>query len=387
MEIADAIILLALKERASDIHVEPKKTEVVVRFRVDGKLFDRMFLPKGIAQPLVTRYKVMAGMDIAERRKPQDGRLSFEMPLKKLDMRVSVLPVMHGEKSVIRILGSLYSDAVLNIDKLDFSPEVLRPFKATLKQPQGILFITGPTGSGKSTSLYAALNHLNSPDINVITIEDPVEYEIPSLNQVMIDEKAGRSFQSVLRSTLRQDPDVILIGEIRDVETARIAVQAALTGHLVLTTLHTNDSIQAATRLMEMGVERYMVAPAIIGVLSQRLVRRICKYCKVEYQPEPEELQPYFYWQDEAPLPTLYRGAGCDHCRGTGYSWRIAIHEFLRITPRIREAIEHGAGYDELLGLALAQGYRTLRYDGFKKALRGLTTLDEVLRATVSYDE
>ena len=254
VELGDSIILLAFKERASDIHIEPKRNEVIVRFRIDGDLVDRLFLPTEIALPLTSRYKIASGMDITERRKPQDGRLSFVLPMKTLDLRVSCLPVMHGEKVMMRILGSLYASSILNLDKLDFSPEVLRPFKTTLKYQQGILFVTGPTGSGKSTTLYAALNFINTRDINIVTIEDPVEYEVPSLNQVMVNDKVGRGFKEVLRSVLRQDPDAILVGEIRDTETARIAAQAALTGHLVLATLHTNDAIQATTRLLEMGV-------------------------------------------------------------------------------------------------------------------------------------
>jgi len=387
VELADSIILLALKERASDIHIEPKKKEVVVRFRIDGLLVDRLFLPKEMSLPLVSRYKISSEMDISERRVPQDGRLSFVLPMKALDLRVSSLPVMYGEKVVMRILGSLYASAILNLDKLDFSPEVLRPLKATLKHPQGILFVTGPTGSGKSTTLYAALNFINTRDINIVTIEDPVEYDVHSLNQVMVNEKVGRGFQEVLRSVLRQDPDAILVGEIRDPETARIAAQAALTGHLVLTSLHTNDAIQATTRLLEMGVERYVVAPAIIGALGQRLVRRLCEYCKTEYQAEADELRPYFYWQEGTMMPTLYKGSGCEHCGGTGYVGRIGIHEFLKITPQIREAIQQARDYDEILSLAMQQGFHNLRYDGFKKALRGLTSLDEVIRATASLED
>jgi len=230
VELSDSIILLALKQRASDIHIEPKRNEVVVRFRIDGDLVDRLFLPVELALPLVSRYKILSGLDITERRKPQDGRLSFMLPMKALDIRVSCLPAIHGEKVVMRILGSLYTSAILNLDKLDFSPEVLRPFKTILKYQQGILFVTGPTGSGKSTTLYAALNFINTRDINIVTIEDPVEYDVPTLNQVMVNDKVGRGFKDVLRSVLRQDPDVILVGEIRDTETARIAAQAALTG-------------------------------------------------------------------------------------------------------------------------------------------------------------
>lgn len=387
VELGDSIILLALKERASDIHIEPKKNEVVVRFRIDGDMVDRLFLPAEMALPLTSRYKILSGMDITERRRPQDGRLSFALPMKALDLRVSCLPVMHGEKVMMRILGSLYTSSILNLDKLDFSPEVLRPFKTTLKYQQGILFVTGPTGSGKSTTLYAALNFINTRDINMVTIEDPVEYEVPTLNQVMVNDKAGRGFQAVLRSVLRQDPDVILVGEIRDTETARIAAQAALTGHLVLTTLHTNDAIQATTRLLEMGVEQFIVAPSIIGVLGQRLVKRLCEYCKTEHRPDPEELRQYFYWREGAVLPAFYKGVGCGHCGGSGYAGRLGIHEFLKITPQIREAILRERNYDEILGVAVQQGFRNLRYDGFKKALRGLTSLEEVTRATASLED
>lgn len=387
VELGDSIILLALKERASDIHIEPKKNEVVVRFRIDGVLVDRLFLPAELGLPLTSRYKISSEMDITERRRPQDGRLAFELPMKKLDLRVSSLPTMYGEKVVMRILGSLYTSSILNLDKLDFSPEVLRPFKTTLKHPQGILFVTGPTGSGKSTTLYAALNYINTRDINIVTIEDPVEYDVHSLNQVMVNDKVGRGFKEVLRSVLRQDPDAILVGEIRDTETARIAAQAALTGHLVLTTLHTNDAIQATTRLLEMGVERFIVAPAIIGVLGQRLVRRLCDYCKTEHHPEPEELRQYFYWPEGMELPVFYKGAGCERCGGSGYTGRVGIHEFLKVTPQIREAIMRERDYDEILAIAVQQGFHNLRYDGFKKALRGLTSLDEVVRATATLED
>lgn len=387
VELADSIILLALKERASDIHIEPKKSEVVVRFRIDGVLVDRLFLPAEMSLPLISRYKISSGMDITERRKPQDGRLSFVLPMKALDLRVSSLPVMYGEKVVMRILGSIYSSAILNLDKLDFSPEVLRPFKNALKYPQGILFVTGPTGSGKSTTLYAALNFINTRDINIVTIEDPVEYDVPSLNQVMVNDKIGRGFKEVLRSVLRQDPDAILVGEIRDTETARIAAQAALTGHLVLTTLHTSDAIQATTRLLDMGVERFIVAPSIIGVLGQRLVRRLCEHCKAEHRPDPDELRQYFYWREGAEIPVFYKGTGCEHCGGSGYTGRVGIHEFLKVTPQIREAILHNRGYSEVLGIAVQQGFHNLRYDGFKKALRGLTSLEEVVRATASLED
>jgi type IV pilus assembly protein PilB len=304
--------------------------------------------------------------------------------MKKMDIRVSTLPTIRGEKVVLRILGSAYASATLNLDKLNFVPEVLAPLTRVIQQPSGILFVTGPTGSGKTTTLYAALNFINHPDINIVTIEDPVEYDIPSISQVQVNDKVGRSFETVLRSMLRQDPDVILVGEIRDVETARIATQAAMTGHLVLTTLHTGNAIQATTRLMDMGVDRFMVAPSLIGVLSQRLVRRICELCKVEYDPTPEYLGQYFSWRKGYRLPPLYRGEGCEHCGQTGYHGRIGIHEFLNVTSRLREALLEGTRYDELYALAVTGGFREMRYDGFKKALRGLTTIEEVLKATTS---
>jgi type IV pilus assembly protein PilB len=382
VEMGDALILLALKDRASDIHIEPKKNELLVRFRVDGVMAERMVLPKELALPLVSRFKVAASMDITQRRVPQDGRLKFQLPLKSIDVRVSTLPSMHGEKTVLRVLGSLATSSSLNLEKLDIVPEVLTPLKRVIGQPNGILLVTGPTGSGKTTTLYAALNFINKPDINVVTIEDPVEYELPSITQVPINDKQGRTFSAALRSVLRQDPDVILVGEIRDVETARIASQAAMTGHLVLTTLHTNDAIQASTRLIEMGVERFMVAPSLVGVLSQRLVRRICEFCKTEYDPDPAYLGRFFTWRKDFAPPHFHRGLGCERCGGTGFRGRLGIHEFLTFTPRLREALMRGADYATLRDTATAEGFNDMRYDGFKKALRGLTTIEEVVEAT-----
>jgi type IV pilus assembly protein PilB len=384
VQLSETLLLLALKDRASDIHIEPKPSDVLVRMRVDGEMADKLRLQKSLLMPLVSRYKVIAQLDITERRKPQDGRFAFALGKRKMDIRVSTMPTIRGEKVVLRILGATSTSATLNLDKLNFVPEVLAPLKRVIQQPSGILFVTGPTGSGKTTTLYAALNFINGPDINVVTIEDPVEYDIPSISQIQVDDKAGRSFQAVLRSMLRQDPDVILVGEIRDVETARIATQAAMTGHLVLTTLHTGNAIQATTRLMDMGVDRFMVAPSLIGVLSQRLVRRICELCKVEYDPTPEHLEQYFAWRTGYRLPPLYRGEGCAHCGQTGYHGRIGIHEFLNVTPRLREALLEGVRYDELHALAVTGGFKEMRYDGFKKAFRGLTTIEEILKATTS---
>jgi type IV pilus assembly protein PilB len=384
VEMGDSLILLALKERASDIHIEPKKAELVVRFRIDGVLVDRMVFPAALGLPLASRLKIAAAMDITERRAPQDGRLRFHLPLQNIDIRVSTLPMLHGEKVVLRILGTLFAGAMLSLERLDIVPSVLTRLKEVIHQPNGILFVTGPTGSGKTTTLYAALNFINRPGINVVTIEDPIEYELASINQVQINDKAGRTFHAVLRSVLRQDPDVILVGEIRDAETARIATQAAMTGHLVLTTLHTNDAIQASTRLIDMGVERFMVAPSLIGVLNQRLVRRVCDVCRVEYRPDPEYLAQLFTWRRGYTPPPFFRGEGCERCGGTGYHGRLGIHEFLNITHRLRDALLQQADYTALRAIALAEGFHDMRFDGLKKALRGLTTIEEVVEATVA---
>jgi type IV pilus assembly protein PilB len=385
--LTNSLILMALKERASDIHIEPKKNELVMRFRVDGEMLERMVLPKNLALPLVSRFKVISGMDITNRRTPQDGRITFPLPVKNIDIRLSCLPAIHGEKLVLRLLGSPFAGAALNLETLDIAPSILTRLKQVIRQPNGILFVTGPTGSGKTTTLYAALNYINRPGVNTVTLEDPIEYEYPTITQVQINEKVGRGFKEVLRSVMRQDPDIILVGEIRDTETARIATQAAMTGHLVLTTLHTNDAIQASTRLMDMGVERFMVAPSLIGVLNQRLVRRICPFCRVEHAPDPKYLSQLFRWREGARMPPFFRGEGCERCGQTGFLGRIAIHEFLNITHTLRDALLDSANYHELQAIALSEGFHEMRYDGCKKALRGLTTLAEVVDATIGESE
>jgi type IV pilus assembly protein PilB len=383
VDLSNSLVLLALRERASDVHLEPKRSGLAVRFRVDGVVRERMTLARELALPLVSRFKIMSNLDITERRKPQDGRLNFRLPSRPLDIRLSTLPTLHGEKLVLRILGSVFSSAMLNLDKLDFAPEILSRLRRAVSQPNGILFVTGPTGSGKTTTLYAALNYINKPEVNIVTVEDPVEYEVPTINQVMIDERGGRGFVPVLRSILRQDPDVILVGEIRDPETARIATQAAATGHLVLTTLHTGDAIQASTRLMDMGVERFQVAPSLLGVLTQRLVPRLCPFCRAPYKPDEDYLRQFFYWREGYGIPDFFQGEGCERCAGTGYFGRLGVHEYLAISPRLREALLANAAYGELRALAFEEGYREMRYDGFKKALRGLTSIEAVVEATV----
>ncbi len=380
--LCQSLLLLAIKDRASDIHIEPKMHECVFRFRIDGVMVKKFTLPLELFHPMLSRYKLLADMDITERLRPQDGRLSLKLPTQTIDLRISTLPTMYGEKVVMRVLGNQASTARLNIEKLDFSREILREMRQVLAEPNGILLVTGPTGSGKSTTLYAALNHLNRPEHNIITIEDPVEYQIPTLNQVPVDEKVGRTFAKILRAVLRQDPDVILLGEIRDTETARTATQAALTGHMVLTTLHTNDAVSALTRLVDMGVETFVVAPSIVGVMAQRLVRRICEHCREPWVPDEDYMRCYFHWSGSMRMPTLYRGKGCEHCSGTGYFGRLGVHEFLRVNQRLQQMMLQGKSTHELREAALASGYRPLRYDGMKKVLRGMTTVEEVLRVS-----
>jgi type II secretory ATPase GspE/PulE/Tfp pilus assembly ATPase PilB-like protein len=324
----------------------------------------------------------VAKLDIADRRRPQDGRLKYSSRGAAFDLRVSSLPVLHGEKIVMRILGATGAGPELRLEAMGISPWVLAPLQHVLESPVGLLLVTGPTGSGKTTTLHAALNHVNTPEVNITTIEDPVEYEVGTLNQVMVNEQIGVAFADVLRSALRQDPDVILVGEVRDAETARIAAQAALTGHLVLTTLHTNDAIQASTRLLDMGVEPYVVAPALVGVLAQRLVRRLCPACREPHAVPRDELLRHFRLPEGFEPPPFYRPVGCGQCDGTGYRGRVGVHEFLRVTPTIRELILRRDSTAAIWRQARRDGFESMRADGVRKALQGLTSLEEVLHAT-----
>ena len=378
-DLVDMIVYLALRDRASDIHIEPKKYHVLLRFRRDGRLFNKAVLPSAVVAPLISRIKILANLDIMEKRKPQDGRFDFDLPQFTADLRVSILPSLHGEKVVARLLGTDLMDKCLDFETLGFDHEIIDDISHALNSPNGMLFVTGPTGSGKTTTLHCALNYLNKPSINIVTIEDPIEYEHPDITQVSINNKMGRDFPTVLRSVLRQDPDVIMIGEIRDLETAKIAANAAMTGHMVLTSLHTNDAIQAVTRMVEMGVEHFVVAPSIIGVLGQRLVRRICTQCKTQYTPEKAYLEQFFDLSDLGEIPSLYYGAGCQTCKNEGFYGRIAIHEYLGVTPALRNCILRGTDYDEFFHVARqTEDYRPFHIDGFKKALKGLTTLEEI---------
>jgi type IV pilus assembly protein PilB len=379
VDIANGLILDALKHRASDIHFEPREDYLQIRFRIDGMLQERFRLARALILPLTSRYKIMASLNIAEARRPQDGRIQYSVGERKIDIRMSFVPTISGEKIVLRILDK--SGVNLDIRQMAFSKQIYQRIEKIISSPHGVFFVTGPTGSGKTTTLYSVLSYINRVEKNIITIEDPIEYRLPRLNQIQVDHDIGLDFPAVLRSVLRQDPNVIMVGEIRDLETAKIATEAALTGHLVLSTLHTNNAIDAVLRLVQIGVEPFMVAPSIIGILAQRLIRKICTKCKEMYVADAEEMS-YFGLPPAGPEIQLYRGKGCPACIGTGYSGRIAVHELVVVTNEIRELIFQRATVDDIAKVAYKTGYRSMRFDGLKKALRGLTTLSEVLRVT-----
>jgi type IV pilus assembly protein PilB len=378
VRVVNLIISQAINDKASDIHIEPEAKQVRVRYRVDGVLHDVMSPPKHIQAPMVSRVKIMANMDIAERRVPQDGKIHLRHDNREFDLRVSTIPCIHGEKVVMRILDK--SSVMLGLNKLGFYPEVQNSFEGVVTKPYGMILVTGPTGSGKSTTLYSVLNKLNTGDRNIITIEDPCEYQLPGVNQVQVNDKAGLTFSSALRSFLRQDPDIIMVGEIRDTETARIAVEAALTGHLVLSTLHTNDSAGAITRLVEMGVEPFLCASSIIGVLAQRLARSICPNCKEAYTPPIESIKRFGLSAFTDTEITFYKGRGCDHCKMTGYRGRQGIFEVLVISDRIRGLILQRASTAEIRQSAMEEGMKTMQDDGLRKVLDGVTSIEECLR-------
>jgi len=379
IRIANTIIQQAIRDNASDIHVEPDKRSLRVRYRIDGVLHEVMPLPKYIDKPLISRYKILAGMDIAERRIPQDGRIPIRMDNKDYDLRVSCLPTVNGEKIVMRILDK--SSVLIGLNKLGFTPEVQAKVEELVSQPNGMFLSTGPTGSGKTTTQYSILHKLNSPERNIITIEDPVEYQLSGIAQVQVHKKAGLTFASALRAFLRQDPDIIMVGEMRDIETASIAVEASLTGHLVLSTLHTNDAPSAVIRMVDMGVEPYLVSATVIGVLAQRLGRKVCANCKKPYQVPAGDLRRFgFKPTNPEEMVTLYRGEGCEACRGTGYKGRIGIYELMEVNDEIAELIVHRAPLADIREAAKANGMRELREDGLEKVLQGITTPDEVMR-------
>ena len=373
VRLTNLIITQAIHTKASDIHIEPLKNSVRVRYRVDGVLHEELTIPKHSQAALISRLKIIADLDITKRRIPQDGRIQMNFKGMQIDMRVSTLPTIYGEKVVIRLLNR--DDSLLNIEKLGFSEENKERFNRLIKKPYGILLATGPTGSGKSTTLFAALNQINSPTKNIVTIEDPVEYQLNGLNQVHANKKVGLTFANTLRSILRQDPDIVMVGEIRDEETAEIAIRAALTGHLVLSTLHTNDAVSAVTRLMDMGIPGYLVASTVIGVIAQRLVRRLCPNCKESYQPGPEVKQFLNNNVDQLYRPSEEK---CDSCTD-GYKGRIAIHEILEIDTKLEEMITEGANEPELKRYARAQGMKDLLEDGKEKLRQGITSYNELV--------
>jgi type IV pilus assembly protein PilB len=376
------LITQAIQDRASDIHLEPGEHDLRVRFRIDGVLHEVMRSPKAIQSGVTSRLKIMADINIAERRIPQDGRLSVNAHGKKVDLRVATLPTVWGEKVVMRILDN--STARLDLADLGFSEANYERYSRSFTKPYGMILVTGPTGSGKSTTLYATLNIVSRPEVNVITVEDPVEYRLPGINQVQTNNKAGLTFAAALRSILRSDPDIVLIGEIRDHETGQIAVEAALTGHLVLSTLHTNDAPSAVSRLTEMGVEPFLVGSALDAVLAQRLARRLCKKCKEAYVPKPEELLAVrFGWQDGMELPELFRPVGCSVCAKTGYKGRLALHEVMPVSEEIERLTVERAPASAIGESARRDGMVTLRQDGMSKVGQGVTSIDEILRVVV----
>jgi len=382
IELLNSIILTAYRRRASDIHFETQAETSRVRMRIDGDMQTVMELPRAVHLTLIARIKVLCQLDVSQSRLPQDGAFELNFGALNTAFRVSTLPSLHGEKAVLRVLGSPLDQSMLSLDTLGFPRSTLDAIKRVIGRPNGILIVCGPTGSGKTTTLYGCINEINQPDRNITTIEDPVEYRLPDITQHQVNAGIGLTFARVLRSIMRQDPDVILIGEIRDLETALIATEAALTGHFVLTTLHTNNALQAVTRLVEIGVDPYLVAPTTMGVLSQRLVRRICAACKESYVPTEEELAPFFTGTQGVPV-TLYRGRGCAKCFGSGYKGRVGIYEFVEVSERMRELITEKQSVVLLIEEAKRVGHRSLRHDGLKKALIGWTTLAEVASNTL----
>lgn len=380
IQLVNMLIVQGVKDRASDIHIEPNERGLLIRFRIDGMLHDNRILPNKIKAAIISRVKILAKMDIAERRLPQDGRFQVKFGIREVDLRVSTIPTVLGEKVVLRLLDK--SKGLIELKNLGFLAEQLDQFKSIILKSYGIILLTGPTGSGKTTTLYAALNKVNSNEKNIITVEDPVEYKLNRVNQIQILPKIDLNFANALRSILRQDPDIIMVGEIRDTETAQIAVQAALTGHLVFSTLHTNDAASALTRLIDMGIEPFLISSSVIGVIAQRLVRVICEKCKEEYVPS-ENILYGLKIKDRLNNDSkikLYRGKGCSFCKNTGYYGRISIYELIVLDDEIKSLIVTKASSNVINELALKNGMKTLKDSGMEKVLQGITTIEEVLR-------
>ncbi|MDO4794257.1 MAG: GspE/PulE family protein [Filifactor alocis] len=381
VRLVKSIILDAIKVKTSDIHIEPFEHRVRVRFRVDGELKEVLTLDKGVQNGIVTRIKIIGGMDISERRIPQDGRVETSLDGRVVDMRISILPTVYGEKIVIRLLDR--NSIVVSKEQLGFTKENLALFDKIIKVPEGIILLTGPTGSGKTTTLYAVLKELNSINKNIITLEDPVEYRLDGVNQVQVNKKAGMTFASGLRSILRQDPDVVMLGEIRDEETAEIAIRAAITGHVVLSTLHTNDTASTISRLVDMGIEQYMVSSAVVGIVAQRLIKKICPKCGYEYRSTPEEMNLLGL---SKPI-ILRKGEGCNYCNGSGYSGRTGIHEILVVDRKIKAMINQRESIDKIKQAARENGMSTLSESAAKLVKNGITTIEQMLKVTYSVDE
>ena len=380
VKLANVILSEAVKKQVSDIHIEPYEKIFRVRYRLDGSLYEVMSPPKKLQAALTSRFKIMASLDIAERRLPQDGRIKLKVEAKEVDLRVSTLPCLFGEKIVMRLLDK--SNLTLDLKKLGFEQKAMEDFMNAIASPYGMVLVTGPTGSGKTTSLYSALNHINTIDVNIMTAEDPVEYNLVGINQVQMKDEIGLNFAAALRSFLRQDPDIVMVGEIRDYETAEIAVKAALTGHLVLSTLHTNDAPSTINRLLNMGIEPFLVSSSVVLILAQRLVRRICKECKEEEEIEPEALERIGFSKDEAASVVCYKGKGCTTCSDTGYKGRLAVYEVMAMTEELKELVLQGASAEEIKRKAMSQKMKTLRMSGLSKIKDGITTVEEVVDST-----
>ena len=383
VKLLNLVLIQAIKDKASDIHFEPFEDQFRIRYRVDGVLYEMVPPPRHFALAVTTRIKVMADMDIAERRLPQDGRITLHIGGREIDLRVSSIPTVFGESVVMRVLDK--SVLMLPLEKLGFAEDDLEKVNKLIQKPNGIILVTGPTGCGKTTTLYAALRKINTPEVKIITVEDPVEYDIEGIHQVQVKPQIGLTFAVTLRHILRQDPDIILVGEIRDLETAEMAIQASLTGHLVFSTLHTNDSPSAVTRLIDMEVEPFLISSTLEAVISQRLVRVICNFCKEEYRPSDEELELLEITREEADKHKFYRGKGCPACNNIGYMGRTGIFEIMVMNEELRRAVVDRASASEIREVALRYGMKTLRKDGLDKIYKGITTIEEVVRETTGY--
>ena len=377
VKLVDTLLGITVRENASDLHIEPRETVVQIRFRIDGVLQDRLALSSSIHQRLMSRMKLMAGMNITERRRPQDGRITLALPTGAIEFRASTVPSLFGEKMVLRALARGGHSSIPDLERLDFDAENLAALRGLVNADAGIVLATGPTGSGKTTALFSMLKAVDAVKLNIVTAEEPIEYALPRATQVAVNRGAGLGFPELLRSFMRQDPDVILVGEIRDRETAQVAAEAALTGHLVFATLHASRSLQAMTRLLQLGVDGYLLGPSLLGVLAQRLVQRICASCRAPYQPSRDLLERHFEFTGD-PEVSFYRGAGCTTCNGTGFKGRIGIHEVAVPNDEMRALLIEGAPLTRIADAARRGGFRSLRYDGLKKVLRGLTTIEEI---------